>query len=577
MNAIPNGLGQTVDVYDEWGISHGYFDVAGTWHATSDLTRHLLREAMGTPEPGPPMWFVATGESHTLWNPCQLILEDGTDLGTITSLAADLPIGYHLLHAPEGGPTTHLVIHPTSCPPIPTAWGVAAQIYSLWSPGSWGIGDLADVGCLAWALADAGGRAILVSPLHQPAPSLPQQDSPYYPSSRRAWNPLLIALGERPPLHLSCSPESLIDRDEVWVAKRAELERLLAESSTPTPLPDQVAIWNALCDEFGSDWQSWPAELRQHDANVIALRLRDNAHFAQRAGFHQWCQRLVHEQLSSIAHSGVTVIGDLALGFSPQGADAWAYQHLLALDVRVGAPPDPFNTSGQEWGIPGFVPWRLRNALYAPFIATIRATLRGVGGLRIDHVMGLFRQFWIPAEQTPSDGAYICFPADELLAIICLEATRAGAFVVGEDLGTVQDGVRERLGERHIARTMVLWFEPNPPATWPQDSLATVTTHDLPTIAGVLAGTDGDDMQRARLAAVAGQTCGDESLEVVIERAHNAILTSNAHLRLLATDDLCAVSQRPNLPGTVGGSNWRKRLPLTVSALPLSEVAHKQP
>jgi 4-alpha-glucanotransferase len=361
----------------------------------------------------------------------------------------------------------------------------------------------------------------------------------------------------------------------VWVAKRAELERLLAESNAPTPLPDPVAIWNALCDEFGPNWQSWPSEFRQPDAEVIATRLRDNTQFAQRAGFHQWCQHLVHEQLSSIAHSGVTLIGDLALGFSPQGADAWEYQHLLALDVRIGAPPDPFNITGQEWGIPGFVPWRLRNALYAPFIATIRSTLRGVGGLRIDHVMGLFRQFWIPAAGTPSDGAYVCFPADELLAIICLEATRAGAFVVGEDLGTVQDGVREGLGERHIARTMVLWFEPDSPAKWPEDSLATVTTHDLPTIAGVVAGTDGDDVQRERLAAVTGQPFGDASLEVVIERAHDAVLASNSRLRLLATDDLCAVSERPNLPGTIGGSNWRKRLPLAVSALPLGEVAHE--
>lgn len=513
------------------------------------------------------MWFVPSGEVHTLWDPCRLMLEDGTDLGELVALPADLPIGYHQLRPVGGGPTTHLIVHPTTCPAIPSAWGLTVQIYSLWSRGSWGIGDLADLCAVAWTLADTGGSAILVSPLHQPAPSLPQQDSPYYPSSRRAWNPLLLGLGGPPPPNLTCSATTLIDRDAVWAAKRSALEDLCSRSTDPTPLPNTVAVWNALCDEFGPDWSHWPTELQSFDSHVIASRLRKDRDFAQRAGFHQWCQQLVAEQLADIKASGVDLIGDLALGFSPSGADAWEYQQLLALDVRVGAPPDPFNELGQEWGIPGFVPWRLRNALYEPFIATLRATLSGVGGLRIDHVMGLFRQFWVPSDMSPTEGAYVKFPADELLAIICLEATRAGAFAIGEDLGTVQDGVREALAARNIARTMVLWFEPDPPAAWPADSLATVTTHDLPTIAGVFSGTDGDDTQRERLAAVTGGTHEAE----VIEQAHAAILASSARLRLLALDDLCATKERANRPGTIGGKNWRKRLPLPVEALQLPQ------
>ena len=152
---------------------------------------------------------------------------------------------------------------------------------------------------------------------------------------------------------------------------------------------------------------------------------------------------------------------------------------------------------------------------------------------------------------------------------MCIEATRAGAFIIGEDLGTVHDGVREALAVRNIARTRVLWFEPDPPASWSADSLATATTHDLPTIAGVLSGVDGDDDQRDRLRAVAG----DGSVQHVIELAHAAILASPARLRLLTMDDICATSYRPNLPGTVGGSNWRKRLPMPIDAIQLGAVA----
>ena len=552
-------------MHDEWGISHGYFDVDGTWHATSDSTRQRLRDAMGDPQDAPPLWFVTAGESHTLWNPCRLVLEDGTDRGEIVALPADLAIGYHLLHPVDGGPTTHLIVHPLTCPEIPSAWGVAAQIYSLWSARSWGIGDLGDVATLAHTVAGAGGAAMLLSPLHQPAPSFPQQDSPYYPSSRRSLNPLLISFDAAPPPELVCDANALIDRDKIWASKRAALEHLYAESSAPPPLPDSIAIWNALCDEYGPDWTTWPYELRRFDPTVIAARLATNQPFAARAAFHQWCQQIALSQLLQLGSTGVAIIGDLAVGFDPHGADAWEYQDVLALDARIGAPPDPFNAAGQDWGIPGFVPWRLRQACYEPFIATLRASLRGVGGLRIDHVMGLFRQFWIPEGMAPTDGAYVHFAAHELLAIICLEATRAAAFVIGEDLGTVHDGVREALAASNIARTLVVWFEPEPPSEWQANALATVTTHDLPTVAGVFSEVSGGVTQRARLLAIANV----HSVDAAVAQAHAAVLQSPARLRLLATDDVCAALHQPNLPGTVGGANWRRRLPVAVDQITL--------
>lgn len=550
-------------MYDDWGISDGYFDVAGDWHETSTITRDRLRAAMGTPEPGPPMWFVPVGDTHSLWDPCRLVLEDGTDLGEINSLPDDLPIGYHRLHPLDDSPITHLVVHPATCPPVPSMWGVAAQLYALWSPSSWGIGDLADLATLALSLRAAGGEAILSSPLHQPAPPNPQEHSPYYPSSRRAWNPMLIALADPPPANMRCEPSELINRDAVWTAKRAALEELCARSTSPTPLPTSIALWNALCDEFGPEWQQWPPDLRRFDLAVLADRLRDNREFAQRAGFHQWCQDIIGEQLATVRANTSALIGDLAVGFAPNGSDAWEFQDVLALDVRIGAPPDPFNALGQEWGLPAFIPWRLRNARYEPFIATLRAAFRSVDGLRIDHVMGLFRQYWVPAGMPAAEGAYVVFPSDELLAIVCLEATRARAFVVGEDLGTVAEGVRETLTARAIAGTRVLWFELDPPTRWPIETLATVTTHDLPTIAGVLGGTDGDTELLERLRAVTDSTEVNE----VIAHIHAALIASPSALRLISLDDACGVIERPNRPGTVGGSNWRRRLPVSVDAI----------
>ena len=187
----------------------------------------------------------------------------------------------------------------------------------------------------------------------------------------------------------------------------------------------------------------------------------------------------------------VRLIGDLAVGCRPDGADGWLYQDLMALGMGIGAPPDPFNEAGQDWGLPPFVPWRLRAARYAPFIGMVRAALQGMGGLRIDHVMGLFRQFWVPAGGTPADGGYVQMSANELLAIIRLEANRAGAFVCGEDLGTVEPHVREALAGSGILGTRVFWFDQRP-HEWTYLNLATVTTHDLPTVAGVaLVALDG--------------------------------------------------------------------------------------
>ena len=181
-----------------------------------------------------------------------------------------------------------------------------------------------------------------------------------------------------------------------------------------------------------------------------------------RVRFHEWCQWQIASQLASAGTAGLGLITDLAVGFDPSGADGWAYQDLLAADCRVGAPPDIFNQAGQDWGLPPFVPWKLRAARYEPLIRTMRAAFDHAAGIRIDHVMGLFRLYWLPPGVGPVDGAYVRYAGQELLDLVTLEAHRAGAFVVGEDLGTVEDDVREELAERDILSYRLLWFEDEP-------------------------------------------------------------------------------------------------------------------
>jgi 4-alpha-glucanotransferase len=269
-------------------------------------------------------------------------------------------------------------------------------------------------------------------------------------------------------------------------------------------------------------------------------------------------------------------VTDLAIGFDGEGADAWAWQDVLAPGVTVGAPPDDFALEGQDWGLPPFVPHRLRAMGYGPFVETVRAGMRHAGGLRVDHVMGLFRLFWVPEGATPRDGAYVRYPADDLLAILALESRRAGAFVVGEDLGTVAPGVRERLVAERILSTRVLWFEPGPPAGYPELSLGAVTTHDLPTVRGLWTGSDlaeqeavggspnvaGTEALRARLRDLTGLP-GDAPPAAVALAIHRRLAEAPSVLITATLEDALDVGERPNLPGTTGDrrANWSLALP----------------
>jgi 4-alpha-glucanotransferase len=281
------------------------------------------------------------------------------------------------------------------------------------------------------------------------------------------------------------------------------------------------------------------------------------------------------------------VMQDLPIGFDADGADAWSFQDVLAEGISVGAPPDEFNTRGQNWGLPPFVPNLLRADGYEPFIQTIRASLRHAAGLRIDHVMGLFRLFWIPAGKEPAAGAYVRLPSDDLLAIVALESQRARAVIVGEDLGTVEEATRHALAEKLILSYRLVWFEKRPPSTFPELSLSAITTHDLPTVAGLWSGSDLEAQRQLQLAP---NEAGTQEIQdriakmtkavrrtpasTVIARLHAQLATAPSRLLTATLEDAEGVEERPNMPATTNQwPNWSIALPMPIERLKRSKLA----
>ncbi len=585
---------------DAWGIEDGYWDVAGRWHATPEETRQILRAAMGghvdVEDPPPrsrPVWFVRYGAAEAIERPAELVLEDGTELRAFSALPPDLPLGYHDLHPSDGGPTTRLIIVPDRChlPADLRTWGWTVQLYAARSRLSWGIGDLADLRRLATWSAGHGAGMIALNPLHAALPLVAQEPSPYFPSSRRYRSPLYLRVEEVPGWNdvddllraaatagRALSAQRRIDRDAVYELKLAALERLWAGfdddpgfdayCDAQDPALRRYAVFCALAEHHGAGWRSWPAEHRHPGAPGVA---RFALAHADRVRFHCWLQWLLDQQVAGVG-AVLPVVNDIAIGVDPNGADGWSWQDVFAHGVRVGAPPDEFNTQGQDWGLPPLVPWKLRAAGYAPFAQTVRAALAHAGGIRIDHVMGLFRLFWIPPGGSPADGTYVRYPDGELLDVLALESARAGAWVVGEDLGTVEDEARRQLARRGVLTYKLFWFESEPPLSWPRQALAAVSTHDLPTVAGLWSGTDLDaqraiglqpsegsnDALRSRLAAVASP---DSEASVVLG-AYRALAGAPSMVVTATLDDALEVQERPNMPGTTTEwPNWCLALP----------------
>ncbi|HEY2224485.1 4-alpha-glucanotransferase [Actinomycetospora sp.] len=441
----------------------------------------------------------------------------------------------------------------------------------------------------------------------------------------------------------SLEQQGLIDYDAVWNAKRSALALLRPFAGSVGALPDlpgreaplvpggflvaaegdeaehattddalaaehrvavaamdralrDVATWFALAERHGPEWRSWPEGLRAPDGPDIPAA---QAELADRIVFHAWCQYLLDGQLAE-AHAAtfgmpVGLIADLAVGCAPDGADAWALQSFLAPGVHVGAPPDDFNQLGQDWSLPPWRPDRLAEAGYAPLREMLGAVLHHADGVRIDHVAGLWRLWWIPPGRPATEGTYVAYDARAMLAVLAIEATRAGAIVVGEDLGTVEPEVTEGLAARGMLGCAVLWFQRDdeghllPPQEWSETTLGTISTHDLPTAvgflrdehvrareaAGLLTDPDTAREQSAReraeleeMLVAQGVLGADRSEEAVVAAMHAALARAASRIVLASFTDVLDEVRQPNLPGTTDAyPNWRIPLPLPTEEL----------
>ncbi|WP_432118928.1 4-alpha-glucanotransferase [Streptomyces sp. bgisy032] len=577
-----------------------------------------------------------------------------TEQGETRASAGQLPPGVHRLSAtaPDGRTAdAHLIVAPDRLPtPSGRSFGLLVQLYSLLSRRSWGMGDLGDLAELAgWAGRSLGAGFVQVNPLHAAVPGAPTDPSPYRPSSRRFPDPVHLRIEDIPEAAHVADPErlrtlveragrlrdavltqgALIDRDAVWELKREALELLrevplgpgrraaycdfLAEQGQAL---EDHATWCALAEVHGSDWHRWPTGLRDpRSAETARARngLMDRVDFWSRLAWLTDTQLAAAQRAGREAGMPVGVVHDLAVGVHPGGADAWAQQDHFASGMSVGAPPDAFNARGQDWGLPPWRPDRLAASGYAPFRELLRALFRYAGALRIDHVMGLFRLWWVPQGHPPTEGTYVRYDAEAMLAVLVLEASRAGAPVIGEDLGTVEPGVREALRERGVLGTSVLWFErdwegdgrPLPPESWRADCLATATTHDLPSTAARLTGEHVElrdslglltrplPEERAEAAADTGEWLsllsalgllegtgggGDTSSEEAqIQAVHRFLLRTPARMIGVWLPDGVGDRRPQNLPGTWDQyPNWRLPIadaegrPLTLEELAAS-------
>jgi 4-alpha-glucanotransferase len=551
-------------------------------------------------------------------------------------LAISLPsavLGYHRTTI-SGESTTDAVLAlvpdrgylPSSLAAGQRLWGVAAHLYTLRSSSDWGIGDFSDLARLGASTGKAGGSAIALNPFHALFPDRPEDASPYSPSSRLFLNPLYIDIdaeisarksAEIDELAKSSSrlrASDLIDYTGVSRAKQAALEMLFArfkQQSEPSEFADFVseqgealenfALFSALAEQHGLPWQYWPLNLRRPDSAAQQPDARVN----DRGAFHRYVQFLADKQLRKAADDARTagmdigLVRDLAMGIHPDGADAWMNQETYVSSLRCGAPPDDFQPKGQEWGVLPLDPIRLRRNL-APFAQLLRANMRHAGGLRIDHVIGLQRQFLVPLGAEAKAGCYVRFPLDDLLGILALESSRNRCLVIGEDLGTVPEGFRQRIHDMDIPGCAVLYFERTqdgrfrPPSDYRRKAAATVSTHDLTPFAGFWEKRDialrrslgiyteseatnaerQRDVDRSRLLEALKQA----GIPVTVEnngpaeatselcRAVHAFLASSAaQLFLAKLDDLLDEREQLNVPGTTfEAPNWRRKLPASV-------------
>lgn len=551
--------------------------------------------------------------------------------------------GYHRLHVQGLEPFT-LALAPARCVGLEDLgartrrWALAVQVPSLRRDHDLGIGDLGALPSLARTAATHGADALALSPLHAGFGAWPDRFMPYSPSTRLALNPLLgsaeMVLGEaavhaaleREHLHAHARALEAASLIDVGAASRLKLRVLRALHAQLDALGQRARFeaWRAsapaalrLHARFEAlhaylhagptpqpDWRQWPQAWR--DPQGIEVQRFADAH-RDDIEWHEFQQWIVDQSLASAqaaareAGMAIGLMADLAVGTDPVGSHGWSEQDSLLGALRIGAPPDALNRLGQDWGLAAMCPRALRRSGYRAFIALLRASLRHVGGVRLDHVFGLHRLWLIPPHAQSAQGAYLRYPLEDLLQLIALESWRHRALVVGEDLGTIPDGFQPQLIGTGLLGMRVLFFQRDaqgftPPAQWPERVVALTTTHDLPTVAGWWRGRDIDWSTRLNLlepgrceaevrderaqdraalwracvaAGVAqGEVPAQDEPAPVVRAAAAFIGQTASQLAVLPLEDALALDEQPNLPGTQDEHpNWRRRLPCTVESL----------
>jgi 4-alpha-glucanotransferase len=563
----------------------------------------------------------------------------------VLQLEGAVPLGYHRLALVPGDVESTLIVTPGTCwlPRVIAEggrlWGVAAQLYLLKSSANWGIGDFRDLRHLAQSLLQTGAQAIGLNPLHALFVDNPEHASPYSPASRLLLNALYIDIMAVMEAFPCAEAQKAMQGDEFRRELRAGRESDLVDYTQITRLKIPIlkiifdgldrsgdsAAWQrfetfrreahdsfersclflALREHFAgqtpsiADWRDWPVDFKNPESGPVRQFAREQH---DRVTFQMWLQFLADTQLKEAAKvAGPMAIGlyrDLAVGADPSGAETWSNQQSVVEGARVGTPPDIHNPAGQDWGLPPFHPMALKRERYRSFIDLVRANMRHAGGLRIDHVMALQQLYWIPQGSSAAHGAFVRYPREDLIGILALESHRNRCLVVGEDLGTVPDGFRERMNQAQILSYRVLFFEKEegefiPPGRYPHLSLAVAGSHDLPTLGAWMSETDlslksrlglfpnaqlTKEAQRTRVCdRTALLTAFSEfglaadpamSMDEFALAAHTYLASSASAIAMVQLDDITREATPVNVPATsTEHANWRRRLSMSLEEI----------
>lgn len=568
-------------------------------------------------------------------------------------------MGYHTLRmaAPDGAEASMMVAVAPARAHLPAAvaegngaWGLATQVYALRTESDWGVGTYKALADLSAGAAKLGADTIGINPLHALFPAQPQKFSPYAPSSRRFLNIAYLDVEAVPEFHESreakrmfASPGfqanlsrvrgyPLVEYEDVARLTLPMLEALYrwfraehldtgdargedfrAFQREGGRVAELFCTFEALHEHFTRQgngyWRQWPEEYRHPSSAAVARFTLENR---ERVEFFWWLQFLADRQLGA-AHraaldngAAIGLYRDLGVGIAGDGAESWLEQDNLALGVSVGAPPDPLALKGQDWGLIPFNPLALRECAYAPFISVMRANMRHAGALRLDHAMALQRLYWVPPGASADQGAYVRYPVEDLFRLVALESRRARCLIIGEDLGTVPEGFRERMDRMAMFAYRVMVFEQKDgrfkaPEEFDANALSIFATHDLPSARGYWNGTDigkrekldlyprpgmGEEERAARqsdreklVRAFAEQgllpadfpdhgPLSDSDAEALARAAHLFLARARSRLMMVQIEDVLALDSQMNLPGTTDQHpNWRRRFPADVPSV----------